>query len=70
MLGPKQGWLFFSMLLLHGLSDWAAVEVTGIFYKTTPFVPRFLEHDCFQVAFEATNSRLCSKYRQKYSRKI
>ena len=38
------------------------------FYNTTPFV--FLEHDCFQAAFGATNSRLCPKYRQNYSRKI
>ena len=48
MLGPKQGWLFFSILLLHGLSDWAAVEVTGIFTKQLPSFQGFSNMTVFR----------------------
>ena len=47
-LGPKQGWLFFSMLLLHGLSDWAAVEVTRIFTKQLPSFQGFSNMTVFR----------------------
>ena len=46
--GPKQGGMFFCLLLLHGLSDWAAVEVTRIFTKQLPSFQGFSNMTVFR----------------------